>query len=103
MNLSRSYHSFGKMRIDRSGADVQSLGELRSREFLGVKFVLKRHGRSGTAPSEQLPGSRRLKADIPGIIDAISHGAVLARYCQAKSRLVDSNIRPLSRDHHGSM
>ena len=86
------------MRIDRSGADVQSLGELRSREFLGINFIQKRYGCSGTAPSKQLPGSRRFEADIPGIVDVISHGAVLARYCQAKSRLVDSNIRLLSRE-----
>jgi hypothetical protein len=84
MDPGRGYRSFGQMRIDGSGADVQSFGDFRSCELLGLEFILKRYRCSRTSPCRRLPSSRHLESYIPGIGDTISHGDALVRPCPAQ-------------------
>ena len=84
MDPGRGYRSFGYVRVDRSGADVQSFGDFRSRELLGLEFILERYRCSGTSPYRPFPGSWHLESYIPGIGDTISHGDALVRHRQAQ-------------------
>ena len=103
MDPGRGYRSFGQMRIDGSGADVQSFGDFRSCELLGLEFILKRYRCSRTSPCRRLPSSRHLESYIPGIGDTISHGDALVRHrpaqrstttCRARLRRVGPRSSP---------
>ena len=103
MDPGRGYRSFGQMRIDGSGADVQSFGDFRSCELLGLEFILKRYRCSRTSPCKRFPSSWHLESYIPGIGDTISHGDALVRHrpaqrstttCRARLRRVGPRSSP---------
>ncbi len=84
MDPGRGYRSFGYVRVDGSGADVQSFGDFHSRELLGLDFILERYRCSGASPYRPFPGSWHLESHVPGIVDAISHGDALVRHRPAQ-------------------